>query len=94
MASQNSRLKIIFPVGFHNIPGAPGALPALSPDGDLGASVTALLQAAQASGARLGVVGGAAIIPTVAGGPRQGDTPSSPPSSPRSSTPTSMRWPS
>ena len=50
------------------------ALPALS----LGAAVTDLLPAAQASGARLGVVGGASIIPVVAGGPREGDTPAFP----------------
>jgi uncharacterized protein len=54
------------------------ALPAVSPEGSLGAAVTALLQAAQKSGARLGVVGGAAIIPTVPGGPRQADTPGFP----------------
>ncbi|MGR6319014.1 NAD(P)H-binding protein [Micromonospora soli] len=54
------------------------ALPALSPEGSLGAAVSALLQAAQESGARLGVVGGAAIIPTVLGGPRQADTPDFP----------------
>ena len=54
------------------------ALPALSPEGSLGAAVTALLQAVQESGARLGVVGGAAIIPTVSGGPRQADTPDFP----------------
>jgi uncharacterized protein len=68
------------------------ALPALSPEGSLGAAVTALLQAAQESGARLGVVGGAAIIPTVPGGPRQADTPDFPARFARSSTPTSRRW--
>jgi len=50
------------------------ALPAVSPDGGLAAAVTDLLPAAQASRARLGVVGGASIIPKVAGGPREGDT--------------------
>jgi hypothetical protein len=50
------------------------ALPAVSPDGGLAAAVTKLLPAAQASGARLGVVGGASVIPKVAGGPREGDT--------------------
>jgi putative NADH-flavin reductase len=54
------------------------ALPAVSPGGALGAAVTDLLPAAQASGARLGVVGGASIIPKVAGGPREGDTPEFP----------------
>jgi putative NADH-flavin reductase len=54
------------------------ALPAVSPDGGLGAAVTDLLPAAQASRARLGVVGGASIIPKVAGGPREGDTPEFP----------------
>jgi len=54
------------------------ALPALSPEGGLGVAVTALLEAALESGARLGVVGGAAIIPTVPGGPRQADTPDFP----------------
>ena len=54
------------------------AVPALSPEGSLGAAVTALLQAAHESGARLGVVGGAAIIPTVPGGRRQADTPDFP----------------
>jgi uncharacterized protein len=54
------------------------ALPAVSSDGGLPAAVTALLPAAQASGARLGVVGGASVIPKVAGGPREGDTPGFP----------------
>ena len=54
------------------------ALPAVSPDGGLGAAVTDLVPAAQASGARLGVVGGASIIPVVEGGPREGDTPAFP----------------
>ncbi len=54
------------------------ALPAVSPDGGLGAAVTDLLPAAQASGARLGVVGGASVIPVVPGGPREGDTPAFP----------------
>jgi hypothetical protein len=54
------------------------ALPAVSPDGGLPAAVTDLLRAARASGARLGVVGGASILPKVAGGPREGDTPEFP----------------
>lgn len=54
------------------------ALPALSPEGGLGPAVTALLRAAHTSGARLGVVGGAAILPTVPGGPRSGDAPGFP----------------
>jgi len=68
------------------------ALPALSSEGDLDVAVTALLPTAQAAGARLGVVGGAAIIPTVTGGPCQADTLSSRPSSPRWSMLTSGRW--
>jgi uncharacterized protein len=54
------------------------ALPAVSPDGGLGAAVTDLLRAARDSGARLGVVGGASILPKVPGGPREGDTPEFP----------------
>jgi hypothetical protein len=54
------------------------ALPAVSPDGGLGAAVTSLLPAAQASGARLGVAGGASVIPVVPGGPREGDAPAFP----------------
>ena len=54
------------------------ALPALSREGSLGSAVTVLLQAVRQTGARLGVVGGAAIIPTVPGGPRQADTPDFP----------------
>jgi len=54
------------------------ALPAVTPDGGLPAAVADLLPAAQASGARLGVVGGASIIPRVEGGPREGDTPEFP----------------
>ncbi|MEV4759766.1 NAD(P)H-binding protein [Micromonospora sp. NPDC049559] len=54
------------------------ALPALSPDGDLDTSVTALLRAARTGGARLGVVGGAAVVPTEPGGPRLVDTPEFP----------------
>jgi putative NADH-flavin reductase len=54
------------------------ALPAVSPDGGLGTAVTDLLAAAHDSGARLGVVGGASILPVVPGGPRQGDTPGFP----------------
>ena len=50
------------------------ALPAVSPDGGLGTAVTDLLAAAHDSGARLGVVGGASIMPKVPGGPREGDT--------------------
>ena len=54
------------------------ALPAVTPDGGLPAAVAGLLPIAQASGARLGVVGGASIIPRVEGGPREGDTPEFP----------------
>jgi putative NADH-flavin reductase len=54
------------------------ALPAVSPDGGLPAAVADLLPAAQGSGTRLGVVGGASIIPRVEGGPREGDTPEFP----------------
>ena len=54
------------------------ALPAVSPDGGLGTAVTDLLGAAHDSGARLGVVGGASILPKVPGGPREGDTPEFP----------------
>jgi hypothetical protein len=54
------------------------ALPAVTPDGGLPVAVADLLPAAQASGARLGVVGGASIIPRVEGGPREGDTPEFP----------------
>src|SRR5262249_60408792 len=41
-------------------------------------AVADLLPAARAAGTRLGVVGGASIIPRVAGGPREGDTPEFP----------------
>ena len=54
------------------------AMPAVSPDGGLPAAVADLLPAAQGSGARLGVVGGASILPRVEGGPREGDTPEFP----------------
>lgn len=54
------------------------ALPAVSPDGGQAAAVADLLPAAQAAGARLGVVGGASIIPRFEGGPREGDTPEFP----------------
>jgi putative NADH-flavin reductase len=54
------------------------ALPAVSPDGGLAGAVTDLLPAVRASGARLGVVGGASIMPKVEGGPREGDTPEFP----------------
>jgi putative NADH-flavin reductase len=54
------------------------ALPASGDDGGLDVAVAALLQSAEATGARLGVVGGSAILPVVEGGPRQADTPSFP----------------
>jgi putative NADH-flavin reductase len=54
------------------------ALPATGDVGGLAAGVGALLQAAEAAGARLGVVGGSAILPVVEGGPRQVDTPGFP----------------
>lgn len=54
------------------------ALPAVSPDGGLAGAVTDLLPAVRAAGTRLGVVGGASIIPKVEGGPREGDTPEFP----------------
>lgn len=54
------------------------ALPPTSDDGGLEAGVTALLRAAGATGARLGVVGGSAVLPLVEGGPRQADTPGFP----------------
>lgn len=41
-------------------------------------NVTALLGAAVASGARLGVVGGSSVLPMVEGGPRLADTPGFP----------------
>jgi putative NADH-flavin reductase len=54
------------------------ALPAVSPGGGLPAAVADLLPAAAASESRLGVVGGASIVPRVEGGPREGDTPEFP----------------
>jgi hypothetical protein len=54
------------------------ALPPTSDDGGLEAGVAALLRSAGATGARLGVVGGSAVLPLVAGGPRQVDTPGFP----------------
>lgn len=54
------------------------ALPPTSDDGGLEASVAALLRAAGTTGARLGVVGGSAVLPLVEGGPRQVDTPGFP----------------
>ena len=54
------------------------ALPAVSPGGGLPAAVAGLLPAAAASESRLGVVGGASIVPRVEGGPREGDTPGFP----------------
>jgi putative NADH-flavin reductase len=54
------------------------ALPAVSPGGGLPAAVAGLLPAAAASESRLGVVGGASIVPRVEGGPREGDTPEFP----------------
>jgi putative NADH-flavin reductase len=54
------------------------ALPALSPEGGVAAAVKALIAAAHEAGVRLGVVGGAAILPFADGGPRVGDTPGFP----------------
>jgi putative NADH-flavin reductase len=54
------------------------ALPAIGGDGGLDAGVWALLQSAEATGSRLGVVGGSAILPVVEGGARQADTPGFP----------------
>jgi uncharacterized protein len=54
------------------------ALPAVSPGGGLPAAVADLLPAVRASESRLGVVGGASIVPRVEGGPREGDTPEFP----------------
>ena len=54
------------------------ALPSRADDAGLAAGVTALAQAAEHAGARLGVVGGASIIPVVDGQPPQGDTPGFP----------------
>lgn len=54
------------------------ALPALGPDGGLGVSVAELARAAETGTARLGIVGGAGVVPVRPGGPRQGDTPDFP----------------
>jgi uncharacterized protein len=54
------------------------ALPAIGGDGGLDAGVGALMRAAEATGSRLGVVGGSAVLPVVEGGPRQADTPGFP----------------
>lgn len=49
------------------------ALPPVSDDGGIAAAVTALLRAIDTR-ARLGVVGGSAVLPLREGGPRLGDT--------------------
>lgn len=54
------------------------ALPPISDDGGIEAGVAALLRSAGNTGARLGVVGGSAVLPLVEGGPRQADTPGFP----------------
>ncbi|MDO8208991.1 NAD(P)-dependent oxidoreductase [Conexibacter sp. CPCC 206217] len=54
------------------------ALPARADGASLAAGVTTLMHAAEASGARLGVVGGASVIPVFEGQPAQGDTPEFP----------------
>jgi putative NADH-flavin reductase len=54
------------------------ALPAIDDGGGLAAAETVLLPAVEAAGARLGVVGGSAILPFTEGGPRQADTPGFP----------------
>jgi putative NADH-flavin reductase len=53
------------------------ALPALSAEGGIAAGVEALLPAVDRR-ARLGVVGGSAVLPLTEGGPRLGDTASFP----------------
>jgi hypothetical protein len=50
------------------------ALPALSDDGGIAAGVAALLPVLAHGIARLGVVGGSAVLPMYEGGPRLGDT--------------------
>lgn len=50
------------------------ALPPVDDDGGLPTSTYALVTAAGAVGARLGVVGTSAILPVTPGGPRQADT--------------------
>lgn len=54
------------------------ALPSRTDGANLAAGVTALLRAARATGARLGVVGGASTIPVADGLPAQRDTPEFP----------------
>ncbi|HSX97903.1 MAG TPA: NAD-dependent epimerase, partial [Streptomyces sp.] len=54
------------------------ALPAIAGDDGLDAAVAVLLRSAEETGARLGVVGGSAVLPLVEGGPRQADTPGFP----------------
>jgi uncharacterized protein len=54
------------------------ALPAIDDDGGLEAAVGTLLGSAQETGARLGVVGGSAILPVVEGGPPQAEMPGFP----------------
>lgn len=54
------------------------ALPPLDDQGGLPASTRILIDAALATGARLGVVGSSAILPVTPGGPRHADTPGFP----------------
>ncbi|MGP4009855.1 NAD(P)-dependent oxidoreductase [Streptomyces sp. 4N124] len=54
------------------------ALPAVAGDDGLDTGVAVLLRSAEETGARLGVVGGSAVLPLVEGGPRQADTPGFP----------------
>ncbi|TDC15882.1 NAD-dependent epimerase/dehydratase family protein [Streptomyces sp. 8K308] len=54
------------------------ALPAIADGGGLDTGVAALLRRAGQTGARLGVVGGSAVLPLFEGGPRQVDTPGFP----------------
>jgi putative NADH-flavin reductase len=54
------------------------ALPAIAGDDGLDAAVAVLLPSAEETGARLGVVGGSAVLPLVECGPRQADTPGFP----------------
>jgi uncharacterized protein len=54
------------------------ALPARAGESSLSEAVAILIRAADATGARLGVVGGASIIPVHEGEPPEGDTPQFP----------------
>ncbi|GAA3638779.1 NAD(P)H-binding protein [Kineosporia mesophila] len=58
--------------------GADVIVSALPPLDDLPAGVEALLAVARTTGARLGVVGGSAVLPLTEGAPRQADTPGFP----------------